>query len=292
MSTLDQRTAPAPAVHASRLLICAQASIFALVMATAATAQAAEVQVSTRATAIDIGHDFVVNVSEGSAGRVQGTPPLLSLSTSAGAGIVDSFSSAAANAYTGQISGMVQSVVGDTAPLAGRGGSATSIGSMTGSITVSGPAPGMASFSAVIEGAYNFGSAPARYFNTGNIEGNGIIGDVYRGLDIVNFDPRTSNGLFSYGLTWTLPVEPGQTLDMSFYLHMLVTSQVDIASVSMLHTFKLTSIDLPAGYTYTSDAEGFLSEFTPSPVPEPASATLLLAGALALAWRRRAVLRP
>lgn len=265
--------------------------MLALMMATAATVQAAEVQVSTRATAIDIGHDFVVNVSEGAAGRVQGTPPLLSLSTSAGAGIVGALSSAAANAYTGQISGMVQSVVGDTAPLAGRGGSATSIGSMEGSITVSGPAPGMASFSAVIEGDYNFGSAPERFFNTGYIEGYGLIGDVYHGLERVNFDPRTSNGVFSYGLTWTLPVEPGQTLDMSFYLRMFVTSQDDIANVSMLHTFKLTSIELPTGYTYTSDSEGFLSEFTPPAVPEPASGMLLLAGAIALAWRRRCVLR-
>lgn len=264
--------------------------MLALMMATAATVQAAEVRVGARATAIDIGHDFVANSSEGSAGRVQGTPPLLSLSTSAGAGIVGSFSSAAANAYTGQISGMVQSVVGDTVPLAGRGGSATSIGSMEGSITVSGPAPGMASFSAVIEGDYNFGSAPERFFNTGYIEGYGIIGDVYHGLERVNFDPRTSNGVFSYNLTWTLPVEPGQTLDMSFYLNMGVVSSVDIANVSMLHTFKLTAIDLPVGYSYTSDAEGFLSEFTPS-VPEPASATLLLAGAMALAWRRRSVLR-
>lgn len=262
----------------------------ALVMATAATGQAAEVQVSARATAIDIGHDFSSNSADGSAGRVQGTPPLLSLSTSAGSGIVNSSSTAAANAYTGRINGMVESVVGDTAPIAGRGGSATSIASMTGSITVFGPAPGMASFSAVIEGAYNFGNAPARFFNTGNIEANGVIGDVYRGLDRVDFDPRSSAGLFSYVLTWTLPVEPGQTVDMSFYVHMAVTSQVDIASVNMLNTFKLTAIDLPAGYTYTSDAEGFLSEFTPS-VPEPASATLLLAGVVALAWRRRSVLR-
>jgi len=260
-------------------------------MATAATGRAAEVQVSARATAIDIGHDFSSTRADGSAGRVQGTAPLLSLSTGAGSGIVNSFSTAAANAYTGRINGIVESVVGDTTPRAGRGGSATSIASMTGSITVFGAAPGTASFSAVVEGAYNFGNAPARYFNSGDVEANGVIGDVYRSLERVDFDPRAGAGLFSYGLTWTLPVVPGQTLDMSFYVHMGVTSQVDIASVNMLNTFKLTAIDLPAGYTYTSDAEGFLSEFTPS-VPEPASATLLLFGAMALAWRRRSVLRP
>ncbi len=291
MFTLGRPIASTPRAHTSRFSCCAQATLVALVMATAATGQAAEVQVGAQATAIDIGHDFSSNSSGGTAGRVQGTPPLLSLSTSATSGIVDSFSSAAANAYTGRINGMVESLVGDTAPIAGRGGSATSVASMIGSITVFGPAPGMASFSAVIEGAYNFGNTPARFFNTGFIEANAVIGDVYRGLDRVDFDPRSSAGLFSYGLTWTLPVEPGQTLDMSFYVRMGVTSQVDIASVNMLNTFKLTAIDLPAGYTYTSDAEGFLSEFTPS-VPEPASATLLLAGAMALVWRRRSVLRP
>ena len=259
-------------------------------MATAATGHSAEVQVLAQATAIDIGHDFVSNSSGGTAGRVQGTPPLLSLSTSAGSGIVNSFSTAAANAYTGQMNGMVESLVGDTAPIAGRGGSATSGANMLGSITLIGSAPGMASFSAVIEGTYNFGNTPARFFNTGYIEANGIVGDLNRNLDRVDFDPRSSAGLFSYGLTWTLPVEPGQTVDMSFYVRMGVTSSVDIASVDMLNTFKLTAIDLPAGYTYTSDAEGFLSEFTPS-VPEPASATLMFAGVLALAWRRRSVLR-
>ncbi len=53
--------------------------------------------------------------------------------------------------------------------------------------------------------------------------------------------------------------------------------------------FKLTDIALPAGTTYTSDADGFLSQFTPSAVSEPSTSALLLAGAAVLAWRRRSI---
>ena len=44
------------------------------------------------------------------------------------------------------------------------------------------------------------------------------------------------------------------------------------------NTFKITGIALPTGYSYNSDAQGFLSEFTLAPVPEPETYVLMLAG--------------
>ena len=260
-----------------------------LVLAAAEPANAADVQVSVRVSAIDIGFPTVINTDGGQAGALQGTPPLASFSVQGTSGIVLSSAAMQADAFTGKIRGNLLSSVGDTAPRVGRGGSATGTASMVGSITLAGPAPGVATFTGVVEGAYNFGTADARYFNSGSIEANGIIGDVYREIGTLNFDPRTGAGLFSVPLTWTMAVLPGQRLDMSFYLRSTLTTVVDISSIDIANTFKLTAIDLPAGYTYKADEQGFLSQFAPTAVPEPASSTLLLAGlgGVAVLARRR-----
>ncbi len=49
------------------------------------------------------------------------------------------------------------------------------------------------------------------------------------------------------------------------------------------HTAQITAV-VPAGYSFTSASGHFLT----TPVPEPTSAVLMLAGCAALAWRRRA----
>ena len=261
--------------------------IVLLVGAAAGPASAAEVQVSVAATAIDPPNGFVANTAGGTAGPVQGTQPVVSFGTSATSGIVSSSAGMQADAYTGQIRGNVLSTVGSLAPAGASGGSATSIASMNGSITLgSAGLPGMATFSAVVEGSYDFGSSASRFMNSAFIEANGVIGDVYRGFDRFNFDPFTGAGFFSFPLTWAVPVQPGQRLDMSFYVRMGVISAVGATDIDMLNSFKLTSLNLPGGYTYTPDAQGFLSQFTPSVVPEPASGLLLIAGLLTLLRKR------
>jgi hypothetical protein len=49
------------------------------------------------------------------------------------------------------------------------------------------------------------------------------------------------------------------------------------------HTAQITAV-VPAGYSFTSASDHFLT----TPVPEPTSAVLMLAGCVALAWRWRA----
>jgi hypothetical protein len=255
------------------------------------TGLAAEVSALVSATAIDApGHfDFVQDSDSRMAGPVQGTPPVLSLGAIATSGIVTSNAGVQTNAYNGQIKGSAVSMVGANEPGVGRGGSARFSGSITGSITLgSAGLPGMATFSAVVEGAYNFGTSPSRFNNSAYIEANGFVGELYREVARVGFEPSTGAGLFSFPLTWTIAVQPGQRIDMYFYVLAGLTSAVDKTEVNMLNTFKLTAIDLPDGYTYTSDASGFLSQFGTPPVPEPTPAGLLVLGLVALAWHRLA----
>ena len=257
-------------------------------------AAAAEVSVGVRTSAIDApgGFNAVINEAGGQAGPVYGTLPLLSFTRTASAGIVNSVSFAQANAYTGRLGGTLFVDVADTIERPGRGGSATAITSMTGSITITGSgAPGLATFSGVVEGAYNYGTADQRWRNRTTIEANGIIGDQYRELPLVTFEPNTGAGLFAFPLTWTVAVQPGQVLQMSFYLRAFAQGTLGTTELDFSNTFKLTSITLPAGYGFTPDAGGFLSQWVATPVPEPTSAALLAAGIAALAWRRRALHR-
>ncbi len=258
----------------------------ALLAATCGSAAAAEVQIGVTATAIDIGLDFVSNSASVIAGPVQGTPPMASLHAAAATGIVASNAFVAADAYTGQMHAAFSSTVNiDENPRPGRGGSARGGGSMLGGITLTGAAPpGVATFSAVVEGSYNFGNSIFRFNNSAHIDFSGSIGDVYHGVPAVDFDPFSSAGLFSFPLTWTVPVQSGQRLDMIFTLNGRVTSTVTGVVVDMTNTFKLTAIDLPPGYGFVPDAQGFLSQF-PAPVPEPGSGLLLLAGGLVVVWR-------
>ena len=68
-------------------------------------------------------------------------------------------------------------------------------------------------------------------------------------------------------------------------------SQFGVAELDALNTFKITTIDLPPGYSFRADSDGFLSKFGAAvpitPVPEPSTWGLFSAGIAALAWRRR-----
>ena len=275
---------PLPPVSASACMHRAGRAGLALALlalATTSPLHAAEVQVGVRISAMDIGYDTVILSDGGFAGPVQGTVPRTSFFVQGSSGVVLSSSFMQADALTGQMRGNLLSSVssGDTTPRPGRGGSATGTASMTGSITLAGSAPpGLATFAGIFEGAYNFGTANTRYNNSASVEGYGIVGDVYQGINRIDFNAFTGAGLFGVPLSWTVAVQPGQRLDMSFYMRAALISVVGITTIDIGNTFKLTSISLPAGYTYAPDAQGFLSQFVPSVVPEPTSGTLLLAG--------------
>ena len=265
-------------------------SLSAVIAATITpSVQAAEVQIGLRATAIDSPTADFVAQTAGGWGR---TPPVLSASAMVDAGISRSFVGADANALTGEMHDLLQAQVGaDELPRPGRGASASSGMSMVGSIIMSGGLPpGLATFSTVLEGSYNFGNSIFRYANSAYVEYDGVIGSAYHKIERVYFDPSTSAGLFAFPLTWTLLVHPGERIDMAFTFFAGVISSVGLVEINAFNTFKITQLDLPPGYTYTPDEQGFLSEFHPAAVPEPASSMLTVVGLLWCAWRWRTTL--
>jgi hypothetical protein len=190
---------PHSARHAAHISAATLPFITACLLTSPGAVGAAEVGALVSATAIDAPGQFgfVQDSDSRIAGPVQGTPPVLSLGAIATSGSVLSNAGVQTNAYTGQIRGSAVSMVGADVPAAGRGGSARFSGSMTGSITLgSAGLPGMATFLAVVEGAYNFGTLPSRF--KAYIEANGVVGDLYRGVNRVDFDPFAGAGLFSF----------------------------------------------------------------------------------------------
>jgi len=222
------------------------------------------------------------------------------------AGLARGYGYVDASTYTGAIHADFQAAVDDTRFVIGRGANTSGSGSMTGSITLSaGHPPGLATFSAVLEGSYNFSNSIFNFNNSISLDYAASVGDGPERSGNLSFRdvPATTAGLFSVPLTWTQMVHPGDRIDMSFYLHASVTSGVDAVELNALNTFKLTAIDLPEGYTYTPDAEGFLSQFqqptteppvTSTAVPEPATGMLMgsviLFGLALIRHRRRGTL--
>jgi len=173
-----------------------------------------------------------------------------------------------------------KTLVGADRYIVGRNANASGGAAMTGSIVLSGAVPaGLATFRAIVEGAYVFNNSVFNYLNGGRLQYSAVVGDGARSGDLY-FDPSSGGGLFSVPLSWTQLVHPGDRIDMSFLMQASIDALVGAVELDISNTFRLTAIELPPGYTYTSDADGFLSQFQPPAVPEPASASLM---ALALA---------
>ena len=218
------------------------------------------------------------------------------------AGLARGYGYVDASTYTGAIHADFQAAVDDTRFVIGRGANTSGSGSMTGSITLSaGSPPGLATFSAVLDGSYDVSNSIYNFNNSISLDYAASVGDGPERNGTLTFRaPFTTAGLFSVPLTWTQMVHPGDRIDMYFYLHASVTSGVDAVELNVLNTFKFTAIDLPEGYTYTPDAQGFLSQFqqptteppvTSTAVPEPATGMLMgsviLFGLALIRHRRR-----
>jgi PEP-CTERM motif len=254
--------------------------------------QAGEAQVSVRAFAQD---SSVNALGEQSVGTPASFHPLATATATYAAGLSTAFVHADANAYTGAMHANYLATVGADRYVVGRNAFASGVGSITGSITLSdGYPPGLATFSAILEGAYNFSNSIFKYQNTMSMEFSAFVSDGPERSGHLDFDPFTTAGLFSVPMTWTQMVHPGDRIDMYFYMSARVSGVVDTSTLDVSNTFKLTTIDLPPGYTYTPDADGFLSQFQNSsepppltPVPEPATTGLIGAvGLLGVAFTR------
>ena len=176
---------------------------------------------------------------------------------------------------------------------------------MSGSINLAGPVPGLAMFMAVLEGTYDIVTpAPFNFqsldnsirmqhtFSIGSRTANSPAAPPFQG-DQYFFCCGT--GSFSIPFTWTQLVNPGDQIDFNLFLNTDVATVAGIVDFDATNTFKITDISLPPGYTFTSDATGFLSQFGAPPVvinpgtqvPEPGTLLLIgLAGVLAVVARR------
>ena len=261
------------------------------------------VNVGVRAYAGDFpaGFSYVVN-TDGSLACCLTTA---SSTVAATAGSATATSMAAANSLNGTLQQKVSASVAANRYVVGRNSGGSASANMRGSINLAGPVPGLATFMAVLEGTYDIVTpAPFNFqslansiriqhiFYVGSRTAETPAAPPFRG-DQYFFCCGT--GSFSIPFTWTQLVNPGDQIDFNLFLNTDVATVAGIVDFDATNTFKITDISLPPGYTFTSDATGFLSQFGAPPVvinpgtqvPEPGTLLLIgLAGVLAVVARR------
>lgn len=255
---------------------------------------AALAQVAVRAFGMDLpsGVGFTVNT----AGTPSG-PALASRSVAAVAGDSSSYAQATADPLSGVVREKLGATVAASRYVVGRHAGGSSTASMSGSINLVGPAsPGLATFTAVLEGSYNILTpAPFDYpsvdnsvamnyhFQVGDSPEFHNLGDVYYFC--------CTPGTFSIPFSWTQLVSAGDSIFFDFYLDVDVLTVAGLSQFDASNTFKVTGVDLPDGYSFTSDASGFLSQFGApvSAVPEPMSLLLVGLGLTAIGTSRRRI---
>ncbi len=252
---------------------------------------AAIVQVGVDAFASDLpsGVQLIPNSDGIPATRVA----VASRSVNTVAGDASSHAQAQADALVGTIKAKADAAVAANQYVIGRGSGATSIASMGGSILLAGPAaPGPATFTALLDGLYHVSTGLLPADNRVALHYEFEVGNSPRMQgDLLEF----ASGAFSIPFTWTQIVQSGDSIPFDFILRLDARALDGIADLDASNTFKVTGIDLPPGYVFTSDAQGFLSQFNSTPsapsVPEPATWMLLLPG-LAAAVVKRVRSRP
>ena len=283
-------------------LACAMA--FAL--CTASTwVTAGIVQTGVRAFASDgpSGAAFIANID----GSLACCLPTASSTVTATAGNATATSMAQGNSLNGTLREKINASVAASQFVITRNSGASSAASMEGDITLSGSSPGMATFAGVLDGTYNIGPVPAGTFGQSvRIQYSFSIGSRFYNNPLLPpfqddlFFNAAGPGTFNIPFSWTQPVNPGDVIHFILILRTDVSAVAGLVDFDATNTFKITQIGLPPGYSFTSDATGFLSQFgapsvpvdpgTPpvGQVPEPGSLLLVgLAGMLAAATRRR-----
>ena len=257
--------------------------VLAACLAAASPLAAGYAQVAARAFAADSpgGFSFVAH----EAGSTSDSPPVAAGSTLALAGSSFSTAEAYVNGLTGVVRAKIFALVGADRWVPGRNAGGRTEMSLTGDITLSGPAvPGLATFTALLEGAYALNGFPT-FDDRIDIRSRFSVGSSgeMRG-DLL--ETCCGAGTFIFPFTWTQTVHSGDTIRFALNLDAQVSSVAGSSEVDALNTFKITGIDLPPGYTFAPGANGFLSEFN-APVPEPSTGALLAAGLACLLWTAR-----
>lgn len=215
------------------------------------------------------------------------------------AGNASSHAQASADGLSGVVREKLGADVAASQYIIGRYAGGSSRASMSGSINLVGPAsPGLATFTAVLEGSYDV-STPAP-FDFPSLNNAVEMFYTFQVGDSPQFNNNhslyyfcCSPGTFSIPFSWTQLVNAGDSIYFDLYLKTDALSVAGFAHFDASNTFKITGVDLPDGYSYTADSDGFLSQFDALPpvssVPEPESLLLLGLGLILMAatrWRK------
>lgn len=261
-------------------------------LAPLAHAAYASASVSTFAYDAPSGADYT---SHSANGPISGSG--VSRSVSSVVGNASSSAQAAVDPLSGALHEKLNGAVAASKFIVGRAAGGTSMASMGGSINLVGPAaPGLATFTAVLEGSYDI-STPSP-FDYPSADNSVVMNYTFRVGDSPQFHNTSplyyfccSPGTFSIPFIWTQMVSAGDSILFDFSLRADLVTVAGLAQFDASNTFKVTGIDLPDGYSFTSDSDGFLSTFGAAPpvtsVPEPESSLLLGLGLTLMAATRR-----
>jgi hypothetical protein len=213
-------------------------------------------------------------------------------------GNASSYAQASADALSGAVKEKLGADVAASQYTIGRYGGGSSTASMSGSINLVGPAaPGLATFTALLNGSYDVSTpAPFDYPSLDNSIAmlyNFQVGNSpqFNNNNQSSYFFCCSPGTFSIPFTWTQLVNAGDSIFFDLYLKTDALAVAGFTHFDASNTFKITGVDLPPGYSFTSDSEGFLSQFGAPPpvstVPEPESALLFGLGLTLIAATRR-----